>query len=347
MHGCLIFRGVCLFLVQAVMVCAQASPLRMSDEELSDVVGQAFINMSTTSDLASGIDYTRVNMGGQIDLQFNVKNVKLGEYTRTYNTLFGPVPYASGADLDFSNLALGTVNDVTGAVTPFSIKNPFIEFAYKANKVVGVRLGLGEAHGMFSGDLTTFSGNFNFRMQGSGADLVAAACTSSFLACAGTFLLVDRNAQYAADGVTVNYDHDRGGVGNIRANYVGLPNGTQIQRLASDGSTSPAVLLALFGAGGCSFVDMVVCFPNTQFQSFQVGSASSPAKDIFISLQSQALAWKDSKNQMLMTHPGVFFNVPKSANEFGVEVPPIVINFLEKNGIPRQNTCFGPLAKGC
>ena len=147
--------------------------------------------------------------------------------------------------------------------------------------------------------------------------------------------------------MTVNYDHDRGSVGNIRANYVGLPDGTKMQRVASDGSISPAILLALFGAGGCAFVDMVVCFPNTQFQSFKVGSATSPAKDIFISLQSQALAWRDSKNQMLMTNPGVFFNVPKSTNEFGVEVPPIVINFLEKNGIPRQNTCFGPLTKGC
>jgi len=335
------FRGLCLFLVQAVLVCAHASPQRLSDQELSDVVGQAFINMSTFAQ--NGIEYSRVNFGGQIDVQFNLKNVKLGQYPRSY----GAGSYLSDADLDFSNLALGTVDDATGAVTPFSIRNPFIEFAYQNKKVVGVRLGLGEAHGMFSGDLSTFSGNFNFRMQGTGQDLVNAACTSSFLACIGTFLVIDRNALYGADGQTVNFDHSKGSVGSVRANYVGLPNGTQMQRINSDGSTYAAPVLAIFSANGCMFVDMTVCFPNTQFQSFQVGSAISPAKDIFISLQSQAVAWRDGKGQMLPTNPGVFFNIPKSVNAYGVEVPPITINFSEKNGIPRQNTCFGPLTKGC
>jgi hypothetical protein len=328
-------------LAQAVLVCAHASPQRLSDQELSDVVGQAFINMSTFTQ--NGIDYSRVNFGGQIDVQFNLKNVKLGQYPRSY----GAGNYLSDADLDFSNLALGTVNDATGAVTPFSIRNPFIEFAYQNKKVVGVRLGLGEAHGVFSGDLSSFSGNFNFRMQGTGQDLVNAACTSSFLACIGTFLVIDRNALYGADGQTVNFDHNKGGVGSVRANYVGLPNGTKMQRINSDGSTFAAPVLAIFSANGCSFVDMAVCFPNTQFQSFQLGSAISPAKDIFVSLQSQAVAWVDSKQRTMNTNPGVFFNIPKSVNAYGVEVPPITINFAEKNGIPRQNTCFGPLTKGC
>jgi hypothetical protein len=92
---------------------------------------------------------------------------------------------------------------------------------------------------------------------------------------------------------------------------------------------------------------MVVCFANVNFQSFQVGSAATPAKDIFVSLQSQALAWLDGKGRMLSTNPGVFFNVPKTVNASGVEVPPITINFSAKNGIPRQDTCFGPMTKGC
>ncbi len=334
-------RFLAFILGQAVLVCAHASPQSLTDQELSDVVGQAFINMSTFAQ--NGIEYSRVNFGGQIDVQFNLKSIKLGEYPRSY----GASNYVSGSDLDFSNLALGTVDDATGAVTPFSIRDPFIEFAYQNKKVVGVRLGLGEAHGMFSGDLSTFSGNFNFRMQGTGQDLVNAACTSSFFACIGTIFLVDKGALYGADGQTVNFDHNKGGVGSVRANYVGLPNGTQMQRINSDGSTYTAPALAVVAANGCSFVDMTVCFPNTQFQSFQVGSAISPAKDIFISLQSQAVAWLDSKQRMMNTNPGVFFNIPKSVNAYGVEVPPITINFAEKNGIPRQNTCFGPLTKGC
>ena len=334
-------KFLAFIMAQAFLVCAQASPQQLSDKELSDVVGQGFINMSTFTE--NGIDYSRVNFGGQIDVQFNLKNVTLGKYPRSH----GAGNYLSGADLDFSNLALGSVNDDTGAVTPFSIKNPFIEFAYENKKVVGLRFGLGESHGLFSGDLSSFSGNFNFRMQGTGQELINAACTSSFFACIGTFLSVDRSAIYGADGQTVNFDHKKGGVGNVRANYVGLPNGTKMQRINSDGSTFAAPGLDLFSANGCSFVDLLVCFPNVSFQSFQVGSAAIPAKDIFVSLQSQALAWRNGKGQMLPTNPGVFFNVPKTVNASGVEVPPITINFSEKNGIPRQNTCFGPLTKGC
>lgn len=337
-------RWWAVLVLPVLLGVAQAGPQRLSDAELSDVAGQAFLNLNTFS--SGSVDYTRLNIGAQIDVQINAKTVRLGEYNRRNDNLADFVPYSSRADLDFSNLALGTVDDATGAVTPFSIKDPFVEFAFRDKRIVGLRMGMAESHGMFSGDLTTFSGNFNFRLQGSGRDLRQAAC-AAFLSCVGATLTTDPNQQYAADGESVNFDFNKGTVGNIRSTHVGLPNGTSMKILNSDGSTAPAGLLGAVTANNCSFLDMTVCFPNTVFESFQVGSARSPAKDVFISLQSQMVEWRDSNNQWLRTNPGVFFNVPKSLNEFGVLVPPIVINFIENQGTPRQNTCFGPLTKGC
>lgn len=58
----------------------QAKMVELEDSELSDITGQAFINLTTDSN--AGINYTRVNLGLNIDTQLNVKKLQLGQYTR-------------------------------------------------------------------------------------------------------------------------------------------------------------------------------------------------------------------------------------------------------------------------
>lgn len=132
------------FLLRCALFCgagllaatAQARMESLDDDQLSDVVGQAFINLTT--DAANGLNFTRINFGADIETQLNMKKLQLGQYNRSGEL-------AGSADIAIDNFALGTVNDATGAINPFLISNPYIEFAYDGSKMVGIRIGFGEA----------------------------------------------------------------------------------------------------------------------------------------------------------------------------------------------------------
>ena len=132
------------FLLRCALFCgagllaatAQARMESLDDDQLSDVVGQAFINLTT--DAANGLNFTRINFGADIETQLNMKKLQLGQYNRSGEL-------AGSADIAIDNFALGTVNDTTGAINPFLISNPYIEFAYDGSKMVGIRIGFGEA----------------------------------------------------------------------------------------------------------------------------------------------------------------------------------------------------------
>ena len=134
------------FLLRCALFCgagllaatAQARMESLDDDQLSDVVGQAFINLTT--DAANGLNFTRINFGADIETQLNMKKLQLGQYNRSGEL-------AGSADIAIDNFALGTVNDATGAINPFLISNPYIEFAYDGSKMVGIRIGFGEAKG--------------------------------------------------------------------------------------------------------------------------------------------------------------------------------------------------------
>src|SRR5438552_17704538 len=60
------------------MVPAHADGLRMmSDSELSEVSGQALLNLTNTS--LNGLDFTRITLGADIQLSANLSRVRLGE----------------------------------------------------------------------------------------------------------------------------------------------------------------------------------------------------------------------------------------------------------------------------
>ena len=123
---------VCAGLMSA---SAQAKMVELEDSELSDITGQAFINLTTDSN--AGINYTRVNFGLNVDTQLNIKKLQLGQYARGGEAV-------GSSDILINNFALGTVG-ANDSINPFKIANPFLELAYDGNRVVGVRIGFGQA----------------------------------------------------------------------------------------------------------------------------------------------------------------------------------------------------------
>jgi len=171
---------------------AQAKLEELADDELSAVTGQAFINLTTDSN--AGINYTRVNFGLNIDTQLNIKKLQLGQYNRAGEL-------AGSSDILINNFALGTVGP-NDTVNPFKIANPFLELAYDGNRVVGVRIGFGEAKGTLSGDIQSLTGNIPVHIKGTGDAIYN---KSNLLQQSALFLAgVYRSSIVEADAILVN-----------------------------------------------------------------------------------------------------------------------------------------------
>jgi len=138
------------------MAPAHADGLRMmSDSELSEVSGQALLNLTNTS--LNGLDFTRITLGADIQLSANLSKVRLGEYSYTARN-------GTGADIDAGLLQFGR-SDGTEAQRVVNISDPYFEFVYKntgtaaTREVVGMRLGFGTIQGDLGVQLNTVSGS--------------------------------------------------------------------------------------------------------------------------------------------------------------------------------------------
>ena len=80
MRSYLKYQILGFFIAQMCLALAHASPQHLTDQELSDVSGQAFLSLNNYNN--DGLDITRVNLGAKIDMQFNAKELKIGEYQR-------------------------------------------------------------------------------------------------------------------------------------------------------------------------------------------------------------------------------------------------------------------------
>jgi len=118
----------------------------LDDQELSKVNGQALLSMTVTNPentnaqmKAENIGFYKLGMDAVMDLNINVKSLKLG---------CGGVNGAGGCDIDIDNLSLsGQSNTADGrASSSAQLTNPFIEFAVKnpnsaaAREIVGFQL---------------------------------------------------------------------------------------------------------------------------------------------------------------------------------------------------------------
>lgn len=336
------------FTVLAASLLASAAQARMEpmeDSELAEVTGQA--NFNLTTDSHDGMNFTRLNFGLDVATQLNIKKLQLGLYDRTAQG-----EAADTADVNIDNFALGSVNDATGQINPFLIKNPFLELAYQGDKVVGMRLGFAEAKGHMSGDIKQITGNISVDIYGKGSYLAPriscawydALCGIAKLAVGGTYADTDFKAQaQLIDG--------NGNADPVRGVQVGLLDG---QTLAiPSGNSFDAFLLGLFKSSDCYLLGVKTCFPLTNYGSFPIGKFDSgsntfgaPATGVFLSLQTKDLKWRDQQDpaKLITALAGAFMNLPRNADGSAA----ITTSFQEAfDGIPRVDTCLGSASAGC
>lgn len=182
----------------------------ITDREMAEVAGQAFISVDASSYSEGGEtwDFRKINLGLDIQTLLTAEELVVGEFDRSFQDGDGTAPMivegsdgtsrtvdyqydANGevavpsADLILENFALGAVNDPYSAnptVDAFRIRDPFIELAYKDDdqgirQVVGFRLGFGKAQGYLSADLLSVTGNFEAYVTGIGRDAYDSACS--------------------------------------------------------------------------------------------------------------------------------------------------------------------------
>lgn len=145
-----------------VALCASASFIGgadlvpIADQDLSEIGGQAILNVSTGS-TSGGYDYVRLGAGLDILANANVDRLSLG---------IGGANGGGGTDIDFRNVSVGTISGST--VRGLRMVDPYIEFVWDENgatrEVVGMRVGARRMEGNLSSLITSLSGSL--RLQG-------------------------------------------------------------------------------------------------------------------------------------------------------------------------------------
>lgn len=236
-----------LAFTMALSVSALADLEPVSDSQLSEVTGQAFVSVDRNYHPDDSTAYTRVNLGMDMEIQTNIDTLELGRYDRA-----GEKPGTSDVLID--NFSLGYIQSdqffqdhpkvpemykadgsayADGEIVPFFIDNPFIEFAFDnaTQEVIGVRLGFGESMGILSGDIQTLTGNINVMIKdvgGAMADAVQESPTLSDRLIKFASETLEKNNDIQTKARLVDGDPNSGTYGEldpIRAEHIGVPNG--------------------------------------------------------------------------------------------------------------------------
>jgi hypothetical protein len=359
------------------------------DDELNHYTGQAFITVdaSSYSDATLGnYEFTRVNLGLDIETLTNIDELRIGEFDRSYGA-DGTAPIvddnrnivynADGsvavhdADLIIQNFGLGRVdnyNDPANAeIVPFKIKDPYIELAYKTDpanssirRIAGVRIGFGQAQGDLSGDLISLTGNLEGEIRGPGSLAYDSACgdggTANLVEC--VLLAVASNTEIYAevrllDGAAGEATLD-GAPYLKRASWIGVPTGTNFE--SDDTGLVAGLIPALTTSKDCGVIGVTACFRTTNYQSVYIGDQTKDfengsASGAFISLQLESVPWEDLSGiagaSRVYTEKGAFLNIAKYADSNGQQRYPLYLDLYNAlTGEPRVATCIGR-TKGC
>lgn len=358
---------VLALLCGSLFVCAAQAELKpMADSELAEITGQALITMDGLT--YGGFEYTRVNLGADIDLLTNIDELRLGNYSRSEPNTASNQP----ADIWIDNFALGRVdnaNSAAASVVPFQVRDPYLEFAFKTNgagvrEVAGIRLGFGRARGDLSGDIHSLTGTLQGLVTGSASTareyymqqngLNGFTCTFDFnclaLSLAGNSEIYSE-VQLVKEGTG---DTQVNGQDINRATHIGVANGDSFH-------TDNAVLEPLLPAiasnnGDCTASGLPACFALLNYKSIFVGDRTQAdldiggAQGIFFSLQNQNVPWQDlasANNQFVATQSGAFANFAKTGEGANAIYPFVVSLYEALNGAARVPTCVGDLSKGC
>jgi hypothetical protein len=138
-----LLRAAPLVAVLGLAGGAHAQGVALDDEALSLVHGQALFQLTNTS--LNGLDFTRITLGADLQLNANLTHVRLGEYSHGARN-------GTGADIDLGALRFGR-SDGTDAQRLVKITDPYFEFVYRnvgtssTREVLGMRLGFGGIQG--------------------------------------------------------------------------------------------------------------------------------------------------------------------------------------------------------
>lgn len=294
-------KTISSFLLLPLLASGVNADLRpISDQQMSEVTGQAFISVDRQyhPDANDNTAYTRVNFGMDIEIQTNVDVLEMGRYDRE-----GEKPGTS--DVYIEDFALGYINNQAyfdanpeaprqrkangsahgeGEIVPFHIQNPFLEFAFDedTDEVVGFRLGFGESMGVLSGKIETLTGNVNVDIIDRGEGLSEANSSGNLfdqlivlltpLLEGGSPLSTKAELVYGAEG-----DPNIGELDPIRAEYIGIPNGERFVLEGASGFTRWSVQ-NLIGWGSSSRIEV----PDCSFFSCSGGDIYVYAQDCLV-----------------------------------------------------------------
>jgi len=264
----ILITGSLLF---AATAHAELKPI--SDDELSQYSGQAAVAFDI--DTIGSTSYTRVTLGLEADLQANVSEIELGNYSKSGEILaadfaatklgFGSISTdAAQVQLDGNTYA---VNDII----PFELNDPFFEIAQNgSDELVGFRLGFGEARGQLSGDFTSISGNVGIEITDYFGD------------------------DYQSSMLDINGDVD-----NSRSQYFG------ISKAESGGATNCSSGFYCYDIADYKTLDVGERNKTTGGVEY--------TNDFFISFQKESTEWTTS-NGSVNAGMGAFINIPTSMN---------------------------------
>lgn len=297
--------GICCF--SLMLIAHIASPAyatemaALSDDELSDVTGQALFNLqkivgaNTELTGQSGYTFTRLSIGAKIELNANIDLIDLGNYDIPYADNKQWNATGKGSDIRFEDVSLGCLDD-SGCTKPdgtpfphFVLEDPYIEFAYKGDgsanrQLVGLRVGFGSASGWLNGTIKSLSGD----LEGS----------CNHLLCGGGL----------ASGEIHDHRQD-----NLSIYFLGLKvldlNFANLHRLPV-GEVSDC---ALFGGGNCSATkNLYIGFQTEELLYPKIGAGQKQAKakpGFWINMQDNIIL---SSNDVLTAAGSLFGGTLKS-----------------------------------
>lgn len=297
-----------------------AAMMPLTDDELGEAVGQAFLQIDRTS--AGALDYTRFTFGMDVDVLLNADLIEFGRYSRAGES--------APSDIRINDFALGTIN-ADGTINPFSIRDPFFELAFEEaggqQNLVGVRIGFGEALGKLSGNVEALTGNLQVDVRGRAKPIRDNA--SGFVRGLLTLAGIGDNTIMESVDRAVLLDPSTGEPDPIRAVGVGLANGNSLRCVSGCGLLSGVA--QYLRADNCAILGIGTCFNLNTFRTLDVGNNGVPATGMFLSFQTKSISWIDN-GIGTPTVSGAFLNIPNGG---------ISVDFEQSfNGIERMRTKF-------
>lgn len=340
----------------------------MTEDELSDTTGQAFVkienfNASEHADYDANLDkdysFTRVQFGVDMKMLLNIDKMELGKYERFDD----PVGAKKDSDVLFYNFALGHI-DQDDNIVPFEMKDPFLEFAYDESEgkkdLVGFRLGFGQSRGIYSVDIQHMTGNIDVKIRDNEMAIELGGIPLTLPGNVNGVAQLIAGGEYEgvpddiradtigiAKGDALLFYPEWGGIGGfigkLLQGILGIKKGDPIPLMAG-GPGGDACHFTAMNASGNGGIGLPIesCFKLSKYRSVPVGVkvGDDPkehkftyAPGLFVSFQTQGdIKWGAPDEQRRDTVKGVFFNVPTGSVE---------ITFEEANeGLPRSRTEF-------